>query len=99
VIPDPFTGTFRSTPEEWKNAVVAGKQFLDATCKDDGTWCPMTINAWNEWSEGAYIEPDERYLREHSSSRSYLPLVCFCVWTNFSEEVKGTPRKKGQLMA
>lgn len=44
----PFTGTFRSTPEEWTNALRAGKQFLDGTCKSDGTWCPMTINAWNE---------------------------------------------------
>ena len=44
----PFTGTFRSTPAEWRNALQAGKEFLDATCKDDGTFCPMTINAWNE---------------------------------------------------
>ena len=51
----PFTGTFRSTPDEWKTALQAGKQFLDATCKNDGTWCPMTINAWNEVSTASSI--------------------------------------------
>jgi len=57
----PFTGTFRSTPAEWLTALQAGKAFLDATCAANATWCPITINAWNEWSEGAYIEPDVRY--------------------------------------
>jgi hypothetical protein len=41
--------------------VQAAKDFLDASCPEDSTWCPVTINAWNEWSEGAYLEPDVRY--------------------------------------
>lgn len=47
----PFTGTFRSTPAEWQEALQAGKEFLDATCNSSTPWCPITINAWNEWSE------------------------------------------------
>ena len=42
----PFTGTFRSTPEEWTTALQAGKQFLDQNCPTNSSWCPITINAW-----------------------------------------------------
>jgi hypothetical protein len=61
----PFPSTILPPPlslfSEWTTAVQAAKQFLDATCAPDAAWCPLTINAWNEWSEGAYIEPDVRY--------------------------------------
>jgi hypothetical protein len=50
-----------STPAEWRGALEAGKAFLDETCAPNATWCPITINAWNEWSEGSYLEPDTRY--------------------------------------
>ena len=59
----PFGPTFSSTPAQWKTALQSAKVFMDKTCDPD--WCMLTINAWNEWSESAYIEPDtiDKYAR------------------------------------
>lgn len=44
-----------NTPEEFKKALIDMKAYLDTVPEG----CKMgTINAWNEWTEGSYIEPD-----------------------------------------
>lgn len=40
-------------PSEFKKALEQVKQFLDKTKSSI-----FTINAWNEWTEGSYLEPD-----------------------------------------
>lgn len=44
-----------NTPEEFEKALAQAKDFLDK-----GMTRPkiLTINAWNEWTEGSYLEPD-----------------------------------------
>jgi len=47
------------TPEEFRRSLEMTKARLDAR---DGEGIPMlTINAWNEWTEGSYLEPDSFY--------------------------------------
>ena len=59
----PWGPAFHSTPEQFTKALEKAKSYLDGRCsKDARTWCPpLIINAWNEWSEGAYLEPDQRF--------------------------------------
>ena len=61
----PWGSSWHSTPAQWTGALTKAKAFQEQRCpnaKAQFGWCPpLIINAWNEWSEGAYLEPDQRY--------------------------------------
>jgi hypothetical protein len=46
-----------NTPEAFKKGLLRAKSFLD---KSDSKHKVITINAWNEWTEGSYLLPDTR---------------------------------------
>ena len=52
----PFTPTLKgNTPEAFQAALQSMKRFLDSKPRQPKIF---TINAWNEWTEGSYLEPD-----------------------------------------
>lgn len=52
----PYMATLQeNTPEEFKKALEQAREFLDKGLTKPGI---LTINAWNEWTEGSYLEPD-----------------------------------------
>lgn len=55
----PFMPTLSSnTPAAFREALRRAKSFLDS---QDRLPKVLTLNAWNEWTEGSYLEPDTEY--------------------------------------
>ncbi|MCU6712721.1 glycoside hydrolase family 99-like domain-containing protein [Paenibacillus sp. J5C_2022] len=55
----PFTPILsHNTPAEFKKALEAVKHFMESSERAPSMF---TINAWNEWTEGSYLEPDTVY--------------------------------------
>ena len=46
-----------NTPDKWKKFLGKTKNWLDKHPESKGI---VTLNSWNEWVEGSYIEPDTR---------------------------------------
>jgi hypothetical protein len=44
-----------NSPENFKRALIDSKMFMD---NQPGENKILTINSWNEWTEGSYLEPD-----------------------------------------
>jgi hypothetical protein len=55
----PWTPVFNgdNTPEAFKSALIKAKAFVDSKNYKHKI---ITLNAWNEWTEGSYLLPDKR---------------------------------------
>ena len=52
----PFMATLKgNTPAAFRKALEKAKEFLD---RKNSSPRILTVNAWNEWTEGSYLEPD-----------------------------------------
>ncbi|WP_288608893.1 glycoside hydrolase family 99-like domain-containing protein [uncultured Victivallis sp.] len=54
----PWTGVWEQSPAEFGAMLRAGAHYLKTRSDDNARI--LTIGAWNEWTEGSYLEPDTR---------------------------------------
>jgi len=60
ILHTPYFSTiiYDNTPEKFRNALLAAKRHLIDTNPKNKI---VTLYAWNEWTEGGYLEPDAEY--------------------------------------
>jgi len=63
-----------STPEKFKKLMLS---LIDATSRNNESERLIFINAWNEWAEGNYLEPDKKH------DKSYLEALCEALNANY----------------
>lgn len=54
----PWTGIYELEPKELENAFGKAREFLLTLPENRRI---LTVTAWNEWTEGSYLEPDEHF--------------------------------------
>ncbi len=54
----PFTNVMYGAPAQFEAALRNAREFLGS---GQATGQMLTLNAWNEWTEGSYLEPDQRH--------------------------------------
>jgi hypothetical protein len=54
----PYTPVWDQTPEQFESALEMAKEFV---LRHPTPWPAVTINAWNEWTEGSALLPDSHH--------------------------------------